>query len=103
MCRIQMSKDERISLAYPKLPRGRARRLVTLLASMNSASTAFIAQSQAIGNVSDAAASANIVLKEYGLEIINYPPKEPMFNRFDERTAMHRWQLVDLWGNANDN
>lgn len=86
--------ETRIAQALTKLT-GRPRRLVSFLAAHDTRSTAVIANICAIGNVSDAAIHANLVIWNYGLEIENFPPEKPFINRFGQRTQMHLWRLVD--------
>lgn len=91
-----LTKEQRLTQAFLKLPKGRVTRLVSFLILSTNPSTACIASICSIGNVADAAILANEVLSRYGLQIIHYPPKPRIQNKFGEVSMMHVWELVDL-------
>lgn len=82
--------EVRLGFAHVKLPKGRPRGLLSLLASVHQAHSSYIAHSLSIANVGEVATTVNEVLSEFDLKIVELPPPAHM----KESTGL--WKLVDL-------
>ena len=69
-------------------------RIVYFLATEGVRTAGAIRRECEVGNISDMVIRLNPILAKFGLQIINYPPTEPMVNSFGEPTAVHYWELV---------